>query len=167
MNSVWMRGRDHAVQHFHRVVLHDAQVLEALFVDQLEQGTDPGRVDLDTEEIHLRSMAGDFRRGATHAEADLQHHRCGAAPDSLRIHRLVGPGQHITRAQFLQRTHLPRAHAAGPDHEAADRAVVDGGWFGRAGVGLGVRGQVGRGGLDEGRISDSHEQGVPRRVRSV
>ena len=48
-----LRGRQHVVQHFHRVVLHDADVGEALFADALEQRADAGLVHLAAQEIGL------------------------------------------------------------------------------------------------------------------
>jgi hypothetical protein len=143
------RGRrHHLAKHLHRVVLDDAHVAQLLLAHQLEQRTDARRVHLQAEQVVLRVLRGVGGAGVAHAEADLQHAWGLAAEGRREVERLPGGvGQQETRAQLGHGALLARAHAAGAQHEAADRALqrvrarVGFGWrcgrrgFGSHGVG--------------------------------
>jgi hypothetical protein len=61
------------------VVLQDADVLQPLFANALEQGAHAGFVHFAAQEVVLRAHAGDVGRGLAHAEADFEDQRCLAA----------------------------------------------------------------------------------------
>jgi hypothetical protein len=112
------------LQHGHRVVLHDAQVVQLLSRDVLQQGADAGRMHFDAEKVELRRRRGDRRGGAAHAEADFKDERRGAPERNCGVERLLAERQHITRRQFAQCALLARAHAAGAQHVAAHASFL-------------------------------------------
>jgi len=76
--SCWIRRsfRNHVPKHLHRVVLDQAQVGEVLFADELEQGAYARGMHFHAQIVDLGMVAGDFRRGLAHAEADFKHFGC-------------------------------------------------------------------------------------------
>ena len=108
------------LEHLHRIVVHDAQVVEPLFADAPQQRADARRMNLDAEEVAARLRGGDLRCGVAHAEADLEQRRGLAAEDLGKHQRLRPERQHEARAEFVQRPLLARADAPGAQHIAAD-----------------------------------------------
>jgi len=116
--------REHLFQHFHRVVLNDAQVRQAGLTDLLEQSTHPRRVHLHPQEIQLRPSLRDLRGGRAHAETDLEHGRRVAAEGPWQVDRCSLKGQQVERPEFFHGALLPGAHAPGSQHETADAAPL-------------------------------------------
>jgi hypothetical protein len=108
------------VQHFHGVVLQDADVLDAVLADALEQRAHAGLVHLAAQEVVARARARDVGRGLAHAEADLQHQRRAAAERCGGVQQGGRVVEHEARAQLLQRLGLAAGGAAGAAHIALD-----------------------------------------------
>ena len=66
---------NHLLQHLDGIVLNDAQIGKLSRFDLPQQGAYAGRVDFDTDEIFVGQGFGNIRRGAAHAEADLDNGR--------------------------------------------------------------------------------------------
>jgi len=101
-------------------VLHDAQVAQPRRLDPREQAADPGRIDLDAEEVARRIGGGDLRGGLAHAEADLDDQRRLPAEDGGGIDRCVAIRQAPALAQRLVGESLARGEVAAASREAAD-----------------------------------------------
>ena len=120
---------DHVAHHFHRVVLDDAQVLDAGILDPAQQRTHARVEHLHAQEVVARTRQRDLLGGLAHAETDLQHRRRLAAERGGRVQgarRRAGP----LAQQLLQRGQLALRDMAAAMHEAAD--VGGAGAVGRA-----------------------------------
>jgi len=149
VHAVQARFAQHVVEHLHRVVSQDADVLQALFAHQLEQRTDARFVHFAAQEVvtgpHGRNVGG----GAAHAEADFHDQRRAAAKGGGGVESAGRIGQQETRALLLVGAGLTRSHAAGAQHITLHLAQVGhvAGWGARlrvAGIGHGA-GSVGKG----------------------
>src|SRR6266545_2738320 len=95
------RGRgDHVAQHFDRVVLDDAHVLETQVGDALQQTPHARGMHFDSEIIVLRVLLGDVRRGLAHAEADLEDLGRRAAEHADEVKRGGGEGYAVYGQQI-------------------------------------------------------------------
>lgn len=113
-------GGDHVAHHFHRVVLDDAQVLDAGILDPAQQRTHARVEHLHAQEVVARTRQRDLLGGLAHAEADLQHRRRLAAERGGRVQPARGVGQGPLAQQLLQRGQLALRDVAAAMHEAAD-----------------------------------------------
>ena len=102
----------------------DADIVESALANLLEQGTDAGLMHFAADEINLGQLLRDLRRRVTHAKTDFEHQRRLATKDRQRIEQAGLERQHITRRELIKRALLPRAHAAGTDDIALDRAAL-------------------------------------------
>jgi hypothetical protein len=126
MNPCQRIGRHHRLKHLDGIVLHDAKVAELALFDALKQGAYAGFMDLDAQEVRVRTRLRYIGRGLTHAEADFHHQRRGPAEHGVRVQGAVLERDQVARAERLQRALLARAHAARPQHVAAHRAARGG-----------------------------------------
>jgi len=110
---------DHALEHLERVVPDDAQVLQALRLDAVEQAAHAWPVHLDRHEIGVRLRGGNRGGGLAHARTDLEHERRVARGAKRRI----GERNAVLREQRVQRPLLRGADAPLAQDEAADRAI--------------------------------------------
>src|SRR5450830_750986 len=90
-------GRDHMCQHFHRIVLQQAQIRQRLFVDQFQQATYARRMHFHADKILFRHGLGNMRGRRTHAKTDFQYDRRLAAEYLFKILRLLGKWQQKLR----------------------------------------------------------------------
>ena len=81
----------------HRVVLDDADVGKALLLDQFEQTSDAGTVNLDREKIVPGPRFRDRGRRLAHSEAKFQDLRVGPAECASEIQRDGGKRNAETR----------------------------------------------------------------------
>ena len=122
MRAVQAALRQHVVDDFDRIVLHDADVGQALLVDPFQQRADAGRVHFAAEEISLRHQRGDVRGGFAHAETNFQNRRRGAAENHLEIDRRARVGKQKKRAEICKSLRLADRSAAGAAHETTNAA---------------------------------------------
>ena len=113
-------GWNHVREHFHGIVLQQAQIRQRLFADQLQQAADAGRVHFHADEILLRHGLGDMRRRRTHAKTDFQDDGRLAAKHLLEVHGLLGKRQQELRPQGLKRARLRNRQPSRAGHETAD-----------------------------------------------
>jgi hypothetical protein len=92
----------HVAHDFHCIVLHDAQIADALFVDLLEQAADTRGMHFEREVVILRVILGDEGGGFAHAETDLQNFWRSAAKGSVKVQWLSCIGYAIARHQRVE-----------------------------------------------------------------
>ncbi len=114
----------HVVEHLDRIVAEDADVFDAAFADQLEQGAHAGLVHLAADEVVLRAHLGDVGGGAAHAKADFHDQRGAAAKGGGHIQRLGLVVQQVLGAVLFVGAGLAGAGAPGAQHIALDDAHV-------------------------------------------
>ena len=139
MHAIQRLRADHVAQHFHGVVLDDADVADLLLIDQFEQIAHAGRMHLKRKVVVLGVCQGDRCGAVAHAETDFQHLRRSAPEGLIEIERLCFVGNAEARQQRLHGTLLRGRNAALAQHVAADMALTRVG-----GVGHGVQGTNGR-----------------------
>ena len=110
------------MQHFHRVVTHHAQVLNALFMGRCQTRTDARGVDFDTEEVLLRARFRHGHQRGAHTEANFQRDRRVAAKQLGKIQRLLAELNAHHRPVVVQRMLLPFCQAALTADKAANTA---------------------------------------------
>ena len=110
------------MQHFHRVVTHHAQVLNALFMGRCQACTHARGVDFDTEEVLLRSRFRHGHQRGAHTKPDLQRDGCFAAEQFGKVQRLLAELNAHHRPVVVQRMLLPFCQAALTADKAANTA---------------------------------------------
>ena len=110
------------MQHFHRVVTHDAQVLNALFVGRCQARADARRVYFDTEEVLLRARFCHGHQRGAHAKTNLQRHWRVAAKQVGEVERLLAELNAHHRPVVVQRVLLPFCQAPLTADKAANTA---------------------------------------------
>ena len=110
------------MQHFHRVMTHDAQVLYTLFMGSCETRADARGVHFNTEEVLLRaSLRHGHQRGA-HTKTNLQRDWRFAAKQPGKVQRLLAELNAHHRPVVVQRMLLPFCQAALTTDKAANTA---------------------------------------------
>ena len=71
MRAVKCLGRDHVVEHFNCVVLHDADIANRRLANGFQQSTDARCVHFNGEVIAIGMGQRDMRRRLAHAETNL------------------------------------------------------------------------------------------------
>lgn len=117
--AIW----NHVLQNFNRIVLDDANVVQFMFADLLEQTPHPRGMHLDPQVVILRMGGRDFRRSLTHAKTDFQNARGDTAKYLVKVNRSRTIGQNKMRSQFSERLLLAAAHASLTQDKASHSAV--------------------------------------------
>src|SRR5690606_31852055 len=124
-------------QDFIRVMLEDAYIVQLTLANQLEQATYSRCMYFDADEILVRHASGDGCSGFTHAETDLENHRCFATKHCFCIQLRLVIRQGKAWAEFVKCACLCVGDTACPGDNAKDTmfgrivekrllAVVDG-----------------------------------------
>ena len=112
--------RDHVAQHLDRIMMDHANMGELLGVDAFQQCAYARAEHFDAEEVDVGTACGDGRRRLAHAEADLEHRRCGPPEDLREVERLGRKWDAVARQQFVECAPLSLCHVTTPQREAAD-----------------------------------------------
>ena len=114
--------RNHGMQHFHRIVAHDAQVLHALFFGGRQTGADARRMHFNAEEILLRLLFRHRHQRRPHTKTNLQRDRRFTAKQGGEIERRFVEFNAHHRPNSVQRVLLTFGQAALTTDEAANTA---------------------------------------------
>ena len=135
MHAIQAARREHVVDHFHRVMRADADVLQPHLADALEQRAHTGGMHLAAQKVGVRQGLRNLRAGLAHAKADFQYQRClHVGPQGAHIGYRGLVWQQKLRPQLLHGPGLAGGAASGAQHIAFDGAQVgNGGEFGGGG----------------------------------
>ena len=112
----------HVVDHLDRVMPQDADVVDVLLANALEQGAHTGFVHFAAQEVVIGADFGDVGRGFAHAKADFQNQGGRAAKSRWRVECTGRIVQQVGRAiQFIS-LGLADGGAASAQHIAFDGA---------------------------------------------
>ena len=113
---------DHRVQHFYRIVAHNAQILHALFFSRRQTGADARRVHFNAEEILLRLLFRHRHQRSAHTKTNLQRDGRFTAKQRGKIERRIVKFNAHHRPNGVQRVLLTFSQAALTTDEAANTA---------------------------------------------
>jgi hypothetical protein len=147
---------DLVAQHFHRVVVVQADVGGVVGIECVQQPAHSRCMHFDADVVARRILRGSEAQGIAIAETYLHHPRRGAAEHRIEIARCVAAfrrrafdrpafDRHVIqpepRPQLFERTLLRRRESALAQHETAHGSVAggDGVGLGRVGGGAGHR----------------------------
>ena len=111
---------DTVPDHLHGIVSEDADVIQPLILECMEQAADAGSVDLDANEISLRLHARHCQQRLAHPEADFENQRRAPAEHTLERHPTRFVIQPPSLPASLECPGLGRCHAPGAQHIAAN-----------------------------------------------
>ena len=116
--------RDLLLQDLDRIVHDDAQVVDAGLGGFQETVPDARFVDLDADEVPVRTGDRLFDQRLAVAEADLEHDGCGASEDRVKVEQPLVVIDAVGRPEFVQRALLRGCDATRAADKAANAAFL-------------------------------------------